>query len=155
VSEEENVDQPTVRIAHAGRYGTVDLFQLEQFEAWLREGLPSEYREFLVECNGGVPEPAGFDGGSVDCFLALHDRVWDSETPGGHQARPLSMVAYEWTDLESDRPDIPIGQDTGGRWITLVLTGGDRGAVWLVDLDSDEEPMMLAPDFRTFLNSLR
>lgn len=155
MSEVENPDPPAVRIAHAGRYGALDLFQLAQFEAWLGEGLPPEYREFLLACNGGVPEPAGFDAGSVDCFFALHDQVWDSETPGGHHARPLVSLAIEWTDLEPDRLDIPVGQDADGRWITLVLSGPDRGVVWLVDLESDDEPLVLAPDFQAFLNSLR
>ncbi len=156
MSEEENRDQPAVRIAHAGRYGAVDPFQLAQFEAWLGTEFPAEYREFLVTCNGGVPEPAGFDGGSVDCFFALHDQVWDVETPGGHHARPLSMVAYEWTGLEPWRSDLAVGQCIDGRWITVVLSGPERGEVWAVDLeDDDEKPEVLAPDFQTFLKSLR
>ena len=142
-------------IVHACRYGALDSFQLAQFEAWLGVDLPEAYREFLVGFNGGVPEPPGFDGGSVDCLFALHDQVWDDLTPGGHHARPLGLVAVEWRDLEPDRDDIPVGQALDGRWLTLAVTGEHRGRVLLVDLESDDEPSVLAEDFGLFLAGLR
>jgi len=146
---------PVGRIRFANRYGVLDAYQLDQFEAWLGERLPDSYRQFLVVCNGGVPVPGGFDGGAMDCFFALHDQVWDESTPGGHHARPLATLALEWRDEEPDRCDFPVGQCVDGRWITVATGGEFPGAVWIVDLDSAENSRMIGADFESFVESLK
>ena len=142
------------RIEQGNRYGRVDPAALGHLEAWIGGPLPDSYRAFLLEHNGGVPVPAVFDGGIVECFLALHDQVWDEDSPGGAHGFPLQSAVLEWRDSLPERDDVPVGRSTDGRWITVAIEGDRRGTVRCVDPESDDEAPVCAVDFDTFLSGL-
>lgn len=144
---------PTVHASNA--YGALEEATLASFEAWLEAPLPDDYRAFLLAHNGGIPEPSGFDGGEVECFFALHDQVWDADTPGGHLAQPLQSLAVDWSDEFPERPLLPIGRDTDGRLLCLGVHGADRGRLFLADPGEDYAPRPLAGSFAAFFGALR
>lgn len=141
-------------LEHPNRYGPIDPMALAHLEAWLGAAFPDDYRVFLLNANGGVPVPGRFPGGCVDCFLALHDQVWDEESPGGPHAYPLQAAILEWADTLPERDDVPIGRSGDGGWITLALEGDGRGSVLLADPESDEPARLLAGSFSEFLHLL-
>ena len=138
-------------LTHANRYGSVDPVALGHLEAWIGAPLPEDYRDFLLAFNGGVPVPGRFPGGRVDCLLALHDQVWDEDSPGGAHAYPLQSAVLEWADSLPERDDVPFGRAEDGRWITLAVHGADRGLVRLVDPETDEPAPVLARSFAEFV----
>jgi cell wall assembly regulator SMI1 len=86
------------------------------FEQTIRFGLPLDYRQFLLEHNGGVPEQDLFSipdcnsEGLIDHFLGLGREKEDLE---------------DWmNELEGDLPEgfIPIGFDPGGNAILMDLS---------------------------------
>lgn len=143
------------RIQNANRYGALDLEALAGLETWAGRPFPAEYREFLTRDNGGVPDPAGFPGGRVDCLFALHDVLWDENSPGGPHAYPLQAAVVEWVESLPDRDDLPIGRTRDGRWITIAVTGVEMGAIRCVDPEFDVVYPNLSPSFGEFLALLR
>lgn len=151
------IDQPN-------RYGALDEDRLEQFEAWLEARLPADFRTFLLESNGGRPEPAGFFiddwlGGdprpaTIECFFALHDQVWDNETPDGHLAQPLQDVVVEWVDEQEPLSVIPVGRTEAGDLLCVGCAGADYGQVFVAERAADYALTRVADSFDAFLAAL-
>lgn len=81
------------RIIHdSNKYGKLTERRLAKLEKQLGVRLPDDYRAFMLEHNGGRPEPQGFafrrDGATeeslLECLFPIHDRSYrDSAKPGG------------------------------------------------------------------------
>jgi len=130
---------------------------IEALEHHLGAALPPEYTSFLLQSNGGRPEPDCFpvqnwpDGGpddDVHSFLVL-------------RPRPVDADDLLWMrDVMHGRlpPDLlPIGYTGGGDLIGLWLAGPTRGSVVLWDHEAEHSPpttrnvYAVAPDFAAFL----
>lgn len=148
-----------VRIEHANPYGPLTEERLSRFESAIGQRLPDDYRAFLLEHNGGDPEPAIFAIGEaegtdvVQEFYGLHDgpdflrldRAWE-----GHR---------EWVPATL----IPIAYDPGGNMICLGVRGEERGTIFVWDhelapgeggIETFENITPIAPSFAVFLDSL-
>ena len=130
----------------------VGVNDMEGFESRIGMALPHDYREFLSEYNGGVPETNEFDipglnsGSGVNAFLS-HEEIENEKK------------------LLSDRfpPNAwPIAHTEGGNYVCLVL--GERSGIyfWDHELEAEEgQPatwdnmFRLADSFSEFLLSLR
>lgn len=126
-------------------------------EGQLPSGLPDAYRQFLLDHNGGTPQPdcvdvPGFGETDVQVFYGI-DR--DVET---------SSLRWNLDTLKErlDRSLVPIACDSGGNVFCLSLRPDDKGAVIYCDLDSvfgdyGKAPPLypVAADFDEFLNRLR
>jgi hypothetical protein len=110
-------------------YGDLDETRLESLENILGQAIPSDYRRFLHQFNGGVPSPSffwieeGIEGTGVHQFYGLHDGP-----------RHLSIDTY----CGDQRYGIPqgflaIADDGVGNTILLAITGEDRGSIFFLD----------------------
>lgn len=128
-------------------------------EAKLRTRLPDDYREFLLEHNGGRPKPAKFvfarrigpyTDSLVDWFLALYD---------GEHSNLETVCGW----LANRIPDnlLPVAIDPFGNFVLLGLSGEHRGKVYF--WDHEREPArqpdwsnidLVADSFDAFLRGL-
>ena len=124
--------------------------------------LPDSYRAFLLEFNGGRPDPHDFDVPGWRHQESLVNNFYGI-VPGE------SNDLVENAELLEDRVPsdfIPIAKDPGGNRILLSAEGPTRGSVYF--WDHEEEPddpgealddfpniYRLADDFDTFLEGLK
>ena len=138
--------------------------QIEAFENSFGHPLPDDYRQFLLDVNGGQPDNAHceFELGVVNCLLSLDD-IDDEASDLATQAN------RERATLPN--PDLLfIGYDDGGAMILLMLAGEHRGEVWFMITGDDARPedanprvlwhdrrdmRKLANTFEQFMRSLR
>ncbi|MGL4400748.1 MAG: SMI1/KNR4 family protein [Luteolibacter sp.] len=130
--------------------------ELENFEASLGYGLPSEYREFLLTHNGPLVEPISFwvtegegTGQIEGCFFGLHDG-------------PTTNFKFWYLDNPSKFPAgcLPIAHDGMGNFTCIGLSGTERGRILFFDHEShwgessleDLEPV--ANSFDEFIGGL-
>ncbi len=148
-----------VEFRNTNPYGPLSEERLQDFEKSLGAPLPTDYREFLKEHNGGEPTPSyfwiveGSDGSGVNHFYGLHN-------------------GPEWFSIDSyvgaDRHGIPegmlaIGDDGVGNIICLSYKEVGRGAIYFVDHEVHpyDEPnslegiTKLANSFPEFLSHLQ
>jgi hypothetical protein len=117
---------------------TVSDAAVDDFEMRHDRSIPVDYRQFLVTCNGGVPEHHVIrDTNAGDLGVQLFYGIWDRE--------------YFDIDVENRRmrgrwPDrfLSIAIDDGGNRFLLSVDAPDYGSVWYWDheqeAEEDEEP---------------
>jgi hypothetical protein len=138
--------------------------QIRAFEQAFGHSLPDDYRQFLLDVNGGRLAKANceFDQGVVNRLFSLDDTEDDS--------RDLATRA-NWERASLPSPDLLfIGHDDGGNSLLLALAGEHRGEVWFILTDDDARPddanprvawhdrrdmRKLADSFEQFVRSLR
>lgn len=111
---------------------------LDAFEASLGRRIPSPYRHFLMESNGGKPKPSEFqyqtpDGryseGMVRGFFGVHE--------GEH----YNLRRYVKLYRERIPPDMfPIANDPGGNLMLMGTSGPREGKIyfWNHELEADD-----------------
>lgn len=140
-------------------------FQLIEFEKVLGLTLPSEYRNHLLQHNGGQCSPnlfSFFEKGDkttsrVDWFLALYEGDYDN----------LKNYADMYKIAEKRMPDgfLPIAHDDGGNLVCIACRGEDFGKIYFwdhekeVDYNSSDDSdygnlYFIAPSFSDFLAGL-
>ena len=138
--------------------------QIQAFEQSFGHPLPDDYRQFLLEVNGGRLDRANreFDQGVVNRLFSLEDT--DDEE------RDLAERA-NWSRPRLPSPDLlHVGHDDGSNLLLLALAGEHRGEVWFMLTGDDARPddanprvewhkhrdmRKLADSFEQFLRSLR
>jgi hypothetical protein len=138
--------------------------QIRAFERSYGHPLPDDYRQFLLDVNGGRLNRANreFDLGVVNRLFSLDDTDDDE--------RDLADRAT-WTRPTLPSPDLLfIGHDDGGNQLLLALAGEHRGEVWYMVTGDDARPddanprvlwhdrrdlRKLADSFEQFMRSLR
>lgn len=138
----------TVMITDVGSPLTAE--ELEKFEAHLQVQLPADYRQFLLEYNGGRPEPNlftfhGQEEGS-DCHYLLGLNGSD-----GFDLRPF---------IETHKERLPAGlfaiaYDSLGNLICLSTRKEDLGRIYFWDHQlhgkQAQAPTLVAENFEKFL----
>lgn len=141
------------------QYGPLAEDRLHRLETALGQRLPDDYRAFLIEHNGGQPEPSLFtiseEEGSdvVQEFLGLHD---------GPRFLQLDNT---WADHREWMPEtlLPIALDPGGNMVCLGVSGEERGAVYFWDhelapgeggIETFENSTPIAASFAAFVDGL-
>ena len=138
--------------------------QIRAFEQSFGHPLPDDYRQFLLDMNGGRLDRANreFDLGVVNRLFSLDDTVDDSRDLATQANRERAMLPS---------PDLLIiGHDDFGNAILLMLAGEHRGEVWFMIGGDDARPedanprvlwhdrrdmRKLAATFEQFIRSLR
>jgi cell wall assembly regulator SMI1 len=106
---------------------------VRRYERELGQELPEDYRQFLVDVNGGQPalECSVFqlrkDRSILNNLLSLND-----PDEGNDLATVQRLSAYSGNELPKDA--LTIGYDAGGSRILLILAGPHRGQVWFLDI---------------------
>jgi len=140
--------------------------QIRAFEQSYGHPLPDDYRQFLLDVNGGQPARANceFDQGVVNSLFGLEDTENDDD------ASDLAERA-NWSRPMLPSPDLLfIGHDGFGNRLLLALAGEHRGEVWYMLTGDDARPddanprvlwhdrrdmTKLAASFEQFMRSLR
>lgn len=128
-----------------------DVVDLEDL---LEVTLPSSYRKFLLQFNGGIPTPdlidvPGLQGGSTDVqiFFGI--------------GRPVLSSGLKWNFENFGRVTVttallPIGCDSGGGIFAVALNGAGQKAILYFDpFDSDSRLYEVASCFEDFLGKIR
>lgn len=122
--------------------------------------LPADYREFLLQYNGGRPNPKFFvfkdseNGSSIHTFLGFSDEYSKSlvkKRSMFHKRIPMRFF--------------PIAYDDGGNLICISVSGNDYGKVYFWDhdfeADTGESPetadncTLIADEFTQFIDNLQ
>ena len=130
--------------------------RLQEFEKSIGANLPADYRAFLLEYNGGVPDKLEFKakkyGGSVlDCLYGI-----DVSNVHNNIEQELDLLS---TRIPTSF--LPIGSDQLGNRILLGIKDKYLGKVyfWWHEDESDKKPWLkniysISKSFTGFLNSL-
>ena len=126
-------------------------------EAKLARRLPNGYKQFLLEYNGGVPEPNQFDvpGARTSSGVNRFYAILDGEVDGD--------LIYEQRLLRGYLPSgiMAIADAEGGNHVCLSVRGEDYGSVFFRDHELASEANVAAglfelkPSFELFLSDLR
>lgn len=111
---------------------------IRALEARLGTPLPTPYRDFLLQNNGGIPSPRYFGQWMLDRFYTV---IAEPES-----SKDLwYMIALRREDL----PDgvIPVAGEESGDDICLALTGENRGKVYKWSLEGRAPAMDLQAMF--------
>ena len=118
----------TINIEKPNPHGHVDEGRLIKFEKALGYTLPVNYRNYLLEFNGGVPDQnffwieEGKDGTSIYQFYGLHSSKSSS----------LDMfIGDDHCGVPSGF--LPIGDDGVGNNIIICLVGSYSGFIYFLD----------------------
>lgn len=142
------------------------------FEAYIGHPLPADYRQFILQHNGGRPEPDAFtlnifgrdEEDVVMCFFPLRGlELGKVEVEDLEELRTWPLHCA-WDDLRHDLVHLyersldpallPIGTDGSANYFCLVLNGPQQGAVLFLENEM-ADTVQLAPSFTAFLASLR
>lgn len=110
-----------------------------RYERELGHELPADYRQFLVDVNGGQPalERSVFhlrkDRSILNNLLSLND-----PDEANDLATAQRLSGYSRHDLPKDA--LTIGYDAGGSRILLILAGPHRGEVWFLTSATRSRP---------------
>jgi cell wall assembly regulator SMI1 len=125
-------------------------------ETRLGAQLPEDYRAFLLRFNGGKPLPAEFrlasgrSGSDLHTLSALHEGELCNLETKIYLLGPRIPPGV-----------LPIGTDSFGNAICLVLAGERRGQIWFWDHERDLDPPdwsnmdLIADSFDAFMRGLR
>jgi hypothetical protein len=148
-----------VIILNSNKNGRLSEPDLVEFEGKLGVTLPADYREFLLEHNGGTPKPNMF-------FISDEEGYGIAKYLFSVHARPrYASLVWNWEASRGRVPAtlLPIGGDPFGNLICISLGGDDKGAIYFWDhereADEGEEPSFdnisfLADSFTTFIKNL-
>jgi hypothetical protein len=158
-----------VQVKKSGR--RLSLSAIQRAEEELGVTFPTEYREFLLAHNGGVPEPNGFEykrrGRMEQSWVQMFCPITGSrEDP--LNLRGQNEMVVRWASEGTPVPNgcIAVGYDGPGNSILISTMGRDTGRVWLkvwddtlgvtgIPDDADAGLYPLARSFFAFLRNLR
>jgi hypothetical protein len=147
--------------------------QISAFETYVSYKLPTDYRQFLLQHNGGRPEPDAFvlkahrgdEEDIVMCFFPMRDLKVGTASGGDLEELRICPLQCAWDYLQSDlenlyseagieEPLLPKGTDGSGNYLCIVLDGVHAGSIVFLDHETGET-FSLAVSFTAFLCSLR
>ncbi len=146
------------QVENSNQYGKLDELRLLNFEKRMGARLPNDYRNFLIEHNGGKPVPSDFSvtteqGSGLHHVLGLHDG-------------PSYLSLEEHYEVLLDRMPasiIPIADDSFGNAICIGIFRYEAGKIYFWDHElegtEDEQPYfgnitLIADSFTQFLDNL-
>lgn len=121
--------------------------EIVHFEEALGERLPSDYREFLLRCNGG------YTGGALwHCERDVgvhHIAGFREESSFSISAHCDSLREFLPSDV------IPIADDPFGNAICLGIRGEKKGRIYFWDHESaEDDPELVSDSFAEFVSKL-
>lgn len=163
-----------IQIASDGRPATEA--QIVAWEKKIQAQLPSDYRGFLVQHNGGRAKVSAERAGDVAFQIRWNGQPWADEYAEAFLQGFYSLdndSAFAWSTAEEEYLEqrrvpsdlLPIAYDRGSNQVLLGISGERRGKVyfWAKDLepaeDTDEPGYenvgFIADSFGEFLAKLR
>jgi hypothetical protein len=135
-------------------YKKLTLDDINKFELQFNLVLPPKYKKFLLESNGGAPEPNVFETGEpgISCVNGLFGIY-----TGGYEDVGVRMGVF---DGRLPNGFIPVGDDPSGNLICLGITHRYYEKIYFWDHEEEpDEPDMsnmhfLADNIYDFLDNL-
>jgi cell wall assembly regulator SMI1 len=140
--------------------------QLDDLESILGLKLPQDYRQHLLQHNGGQCSPNGFtflekekqSESCIDWFLAIYDGKYDNL----HKYIDI----YKIDEKRLPTHIVPIAHDPGGNLICISCGSGDYGAVYFWDHEKEVDYstaddsnysnlFLIAPSFTLLIDGLK
>jgi hypothetical protein len=128
----------------------LEIAELDAFEQQFKLKLPAEYKDFILQFNGGKP--------NKDRFSTQNGKIWvdffDAIKYGDY---PLEETLKTMKLYEQILPEhlFPIGYDPGGNQICISLAEVDYGTMFMWYANDPDNPIRnLAPSFSYFINHL-
>lgn len=129
---------------------------LTLLESFLECGIPREYKQFLLDYNGGEIEPNCFDFNTGSSSIRYFFQI---------NSKGISDWVKNYKLFKNRIPEsfIPIGNDDGGNLILLGIKGEVRNKIYFWDhefeKDDEKEPdyfnlSLVADSFQGFINML-
>ena len=137
-------------IEDSNKFGVLDEKKLLLFERRIGTRLPEEYRQFLIEHNGGKPVPCDFKISEMEGEDSLH-HVY------GLHAGPIYLrleEAYENHKGRIPTSMIPIADDPAGNAICIGIGRKNAGKIFFWDHEEEENVTEICSSFGGFLESL-
>lgn len=137
-----------MKIKQLNSFGELTPDRLARFEREHILRLPEDYRQFLLEYNGGIPGPEDtidFEGGSSDlqCLYGISD---------GDNVASLERNLEDIKEWGIDE-GLPIGHDFFGNFFLLSVQSGREGQVFFWDHDLGDM-LLVAASFTEFTEKL-
>jgi hypothetical protein len=135
-----------MQIEEPNPHGATSREEIAQFEARRGVLLPPDYKQFLLNSNGGYPTPNVFEvpewhghGNSVMSFYGIHD---------GPKVKRLDW-ACEVYDERIPADLIPIAYDANGNAICIGWKGEREGKIYFWDHEDElDEDGLFVQDYR-------
>ena len=138
---------------------------IANLERKLGHKLPIDYERFLLEYNGGNPQPDCHDvqnteGTRIGSFIGIE---WFYGVAGGSgKIKEVYSIEWNYSVLLGRIPEnfLPIGEDAGGNQICISLYGEDKGSIWYWDHEAEKIPpdysncYKVADNFQALLDNL-
>lgn len=148
-----------MKINDSNQFGKIDLKDLQDFEESNQVSLPEDYKNFLIEHNGGVPEynviSFGTNASDVQILFGMHNG-------------PYYASLFQAIDVFQNRIPgwyIPIGRDSGGNLYIMSLWEGNKGVIAFWDHETEapegeadqyyDNLTEVASSFSDFINKLQ
>lgn len=118
-------------INDSNRFGSTNIKDIESFEAKYAIALPKEYKEFLLEYNGGAPTPSTNK-------IPETDVQW---LYGIHNGENWASLEWNIETLKNRIPEntLPIAGDSLGNSFLLSLNNDTYGEIWFWDHELEGE----------------
>ncbi len=145
------------RIVSSNPHGKLDVLELAEFEKQLRTVLPPEYRNYLIEHNGGKFENRIVSLPGEGGETRIHHIY------GLHHGPAYARLAdtYIWFAETFSADYLPVSDDSFGNWFCLKLRGPGTGAIYfgyhekMADPEDIEQLVYLAGSFDEFLSRMK
>ena len=123
--------------------------ELKSIESKYGFNFPSQYRAFLLQHNGGRPEPARFqfldaNGPYSDSLVNWFLAIYDGECDNFEKAFRALKVEH----VRIPQNLVPIADDPFGNMICISVSGDDVGAVYFWDHEKDADCRVALPPTR-------
>jgi len=129
--------------------GTCSDEEIAKFESKMGYSLPGDYRNFLLNTNGGDAVSNSISIGDGDSTSV---RAFYGLKSVGSKGSLISRIGFYGTEPDVPKNAIAIAFDDGGWSFMLYLSGARVGQVWL--MDSERSLRFIAKDFKTFVDSI-
>jgi len=126
---------------------------ISRLEERIARPLPASYRAFLLNHNGGTPEPdtidiqdASFKTTDVQVLHGIDDEFTSCD------------LLSSWENLDGCKENqlLPVAHDSGGHSFALVVAEEEYGHVYYFDsTEIPPKPYFVANDFDEFLSKIR
>lgn len=130
----------------------IDQEEYDQFIADFGLNIPAEYRDHILQINGGAPFPNYFVREEDDAEFGIAHFFYIKN--GSNTLEKLLDNLYDEEDPVLSRDFFPFAYDQGGNYFCIRLDGVHYGNVYMVYMDNSE-PQFLAITFRAFLDGIQ
>lgn len=147
-----------MHVTNTNMYGPLDEKTLAAFEDEVGGRLPDDYRQFLLEFNGGKPNPGSFKISKSQGGDTLHHAY------GLHSGPSYSSIRSAYRTFEGRVPKslVPIADDPFGNQICIGISGRWQGKVCFWDHEKENDSgrptskavTQIAASFTEFLSNL-